>query len=763
MTRPFQQLVACLLISLCAFPAVQCTTTIKIAGRVATDDGRPVADAWVGAYDGQWNFTGVATRTNQRGNYELNVPFLDSYIVDVYPNQSPSDLRNGVYGFSYFGSAKKVWRGENSTVNADIIFSPVGNLVLKAFDENGTLMTASALGWKTIIYATDENGVRVDDRLTMLHNTVSAGQNWNNDLRFPAFTIPLNHPRSINLLWTVPGFGKIMVLADNGGRGFSLGRKGDVLIVNLNYELARTQLAMLNSTVEACAQQRCTIPDELSAEIKSAREFFADATLHKNDSEKAMLSNKALNCSLYAGEEVEYQKSLRSIELDREKDVTLKILDEAGNPLSGADVKYAQTSHDFFFGNWGTDRPWTPLKASQLMKDAGINYVAIDFTWHNTEPSDNEYVHVDVPRDGLTVQGHNVVWFTQGWDVTPSYLLPMTFPQLKDEVDAHVSYVVKRYAGTVQYWTLVNEAEGSWTNHWHLSLDQIVEIIDVSCKAARRANPSATIILNFAVPGGEAAGLEYGVTGETRGYVPFELLQRIVQKGVDFDVIGLQLYYGDVRQNDGPGHPARDALSVSRMLDWYAQFNKTIFISELSVPSSYHPHENFESGYWHALPSEETQSDWVRLLYTIGYGKPYVGCITWWDASDSGSYVVYGGLTDGSGQPKLAYYTLKGLIHSWTTSGVERTDYGGTLRFRGFAGDYQIEVPGYDPVTVHVSEHGSNEITVTLRREVVSGISNNNLGYFAVGMIFVLVVVSLFVRTRSRKAKRTKPARCAIG
>ena len=755
MTNTLQSLVLILLFCMTPIPFGEGTLNVTIRGQVRTDDGLAVADAWAGAFDGQWNPTGITTRTNRQGNYELIVPVLDSYIIDVYPGQSPSDLKNGVYGFSYFGLAKKIWRGNASSIAADIVLDPVGSLVLKAFDENGTLMREKDFGWQRNVYATDENGIRVDDRFTMLQDSLSSSKNWDNSLRLPAVAVPLNHPRSINLLWPVPGFGKVMVLADNGGQGFSLARKGDVLIINLNYELARTQLVMLNRTLEACAKQGCAIPEKLLAEVNSAGQFFADASIEKNDSERAILSNKALNCSLYAGEELEYQKSLRSIELNRKKDVTLKILDEAGKPISGAEVEYAQTSHDFFFGNWGTDRAWTPLKASQLMKDAGINYVALDFTWHITEPSDNGYADVYVPSGDLTLQGHNVVWFTKGWDVTPSYLYPMTFSQLKDEVDAHVSYVVKKHADRVQYWTLVNEAEGTWTNHWRLSLDQIVEIIDVSCKAARRANPMATIILNFAVPGGEAAGLKYGVTGETRGYVPFELLQRIVEKGVDFDIIGLQLYYGDIRQVDGPGHPARDALSVSRMLDWYAQFNKTIFITELSVPSKYSAYENFESGYWHALPSEETQSDWVRLLYTIAYSKPYVGCITWWDASDLGSFAKYGGLTDSNGQPKLAYYALKGLIRAWTSEGVGDTDYDGILRFRGFTGNYRIEIDGYDPVEVQVSEHGSNEITVTLKKQAIPGVTNTTIMYGVVFIGAIAAVVSLLVWRRSKTQSKT--------
>jgi hypothetical protein len=281
-------------------------------------------------------------------------------------------------------------------------------------------------------------------------------------------------------------------------------------------------------------------------------------------------------------------------------------------------------------------------------------------------------------------------------------------------------------------------------------LEQLVDIVEISCKAARDADPSAIIILNFAVPAGEAAGYRYGVLGEAKGYVPFELLQRIVERKIDFDAIGLQLYYGNVRQIDGAGHPARDALAISRILDWYAQFNKPIFITEVSVPSSYlKGREDFHYGYWHALPSEQTQSEWLRIFFTIAYSKPYVACITWWDGSDVDSFAHYGGVLDENGRPKLAYYTLKDLIHSWTSQGVSITNSEGVVHLRGYAGNYRIQVEGYDAVEVHVSEHDSNEITLTLRKQTIPGVLNTTIMYGTVFIVAVAAVVGLFAWKRS--------------
>jgi len=93
---------------------------------------------------------------------------------------------------------------------------------------------------------------------------------------------------------------------------------------------------------------------------------------------------------------------------------------------------------------------------------------------------------------------------------------------------------------------------------------------------------------------------------------------------------------------------------------------------------------------------------------------------------------------------------LKDLIHAWTTHGVGNTDSDGILRFRGFAGNYTLQVEGYEPAQVHVSEHDSNEITVTLKKQAVHGPTNATIMYVAVTVSAIAAVVSLLVWKRSK-------------
>jgi len=643
----------------------------------------------------------MSTRTDQQGSYELTVPVMDSYIIDVYPNQSPLDLKNGVYGFSYFGLANKVWRGNASSIAADVVLDPVGNLVLKAFDENGTLMREKDFGWQRNVYATDENGIRVDDRFTMLHDALSSSKNWDNGLRLPAVTIPLNHPRSINLLWTVPGFGKIMVLADNGGQGFSLSHKGDVLVINLNYELARTQLNIVNRTVDECTRGAYAIPENVLAKINRAQQFFANASTENNDGMRAILSNKALNDSLYAGEELEYAAAQQSIELHRKNDVTLKIIDQDGNPLSEAKISYTQATHDFLFGVGLTnsENPYHyDVTVFELLKDAGVNYGLPYLTWELTARSpswvETAYKPKVLHEMGYTLTGHCLVWFYDQFSNLPSYAKQLTFGELKERVRSQILQVVDRYKAWIHIWE-ISEPNFEYSNSLHLTTPQWIEICRIAAAAIREADPDGKVLVNMLM-----ADLPQ------IGYYPIQFLQTLVKEGVQFDIVGLELYGNDRTPGvllDSNGYP--EISWVSKRIDEFSQLGKPLFLSEIGVPSK---------------PSEEAQAEWLRQVYTLAFSKAAVQSVTWYNIYAPGSDPFYpdSGLfraVKPSPEPKLAYYAHKELVSQWTTTGTGNTDESGTVRFRGYAGSYTISVAGYENSTIHVSEGEENAYNLVLK------------------------------------------------
>ncbi len=65
---------------------------------------------------------------------------------------------------------------------------------------------------------------------------------------------------------------------------------------------------------------------------------------------------------------------------------------------------------------------------------------------------------------------------------------------------------------------------------------------------------------------------------------------------------------------------------------------------------------------------------------------------------------------------KPAYYALKRLLkETWTTE-WRGTAASGAASFRGFYGDYEVEVPGYRKAAIAARSAGSKSVTVKLLR-----------------------------------------------
>jgi endo-1,4-beta-xylanase len=133
-----------------------------------------------------------------------------------------------------------------------------------------------------------------------------------------------------------------------------------------------------------------------------------------------------------------------------------------------------------------------------------------------------------------------------------------------------------------------------------------------------------------------------------------------IDAGVDFDIIGIQFYYGG-----GLLQYCWDMLEVSRILDEYAALGKEIHITELGTPSAMGPDPNAmitegnEVGLWHGEWTQATQADWVEQFYKICMSKPAIRGITWWSFSDAVRvFWPHGGLLDKNDEPKQALLRL---------------------------------------------------------------------------------------------------------
>jgi len=378
--------------------------------------------------------------------------------------------------------------------------------------------------------------------------------------------------------------------------------------------------------------------------------------------------------------------------------VTIHLQAPDGSPLAGVPVTYTQTTHDFLFGVGMTapdsaiirqstaDAMAIPLRKFEDLAHIGVNYALPYVSWHMTEPEpgtftfehpDRAYQPTAMRALGYTLNGHCVIHFLDESFNLPAYVRAMSFQQLKAAVSAHVSAVVGRYRGTLQYYTI---SEPSWpdADPFHLSSAQWVEIVRTASQAIRAADPTAKIMV-VVVPL-DLPNVGYSATG---------ILDALVKAKVEFDAIGIEVY-PFFFEKDRNGYPAIPAVS-SRLND-FARFRKPVFISEMGVPDK---------------PSPQAQADWLRSLYAMAFEKPFVAGLAWYFVVDDPFLPGTGLFPDASSPARPVYQAVADVIGQRTTAAATSADRQGTVRIEGYAGDYLMEVgegAARASVSVHVAE-----------------------------------------------------------
>jgi len=299
-----------------------------------------------------------------------------------------------------------------------------------------------------------------------------------------------------------------------------------------------------------------------------------------------------------------------------------------------------------------------------------LNFGTVPFYTKGFEPKEGEYKWKR-PEDiagwlngaGLAAKGHPVLWFYPG--TTPDYLKKRPFEEIRQWVYDRTPTIVEHYAGSIDIWDVINEPHVQ--NVLGFTLDQMVEITNVVSQRTREANPEATRIVNSCCLWAEYMKGQFGT--DVRICSPLEFLERMRAAKVDYDVLGLQLYY-----------PSRDLLEISRMIDRFERFGKPVHITELAVPSSAEgdPYSHWKGpnavramGTWHRPWDQGLQAEWVDGFYTICYSKPFVEAVTWWDFADyrPGHFFPHGGFLDHEYVPKQSFFRLKRLTNRWRRMG----------------------------------------------------------------------------------------------
>lgn len=436
-------------------------------------------------------------------------------------------------------------------------------------------------------------------------------------------------PMQIAVRLHVPGFGEVYCYADNEGRGFSKPVNEEFVVL-----AATTRLRRVREAAKLAKTSGVPGDPEFDQHLAAA----ARPIPTKSGKEQIAAAYAALAHGLHAGERL--------------------ALNSARHRIS----KLAKPRSEFLFG--GLASGWQRGGDYEQKFKALFDFATVSwYAWsQNPEPPEQRVDHARMDqsvdwclRNGITPKIFGYVYMARG--ATPEWIRTWPYEKLVPAYQRIVTQTTQRFHGRAPVVEVINEAHDK-ANLFRLSHAQVLEFTREACRWARAGSPTVKRLINHCCMWAEYAKRTNEDGG--RRWSPFRFLKDCVSAGVEFEVVGLQLYY-----------PQHDLFEIDRMLDRFKAFNRPIHITELGCNSadgldatSMRP-KSLVPG-WHGPWTETMQADWAEAIYTLCYSKPEFEAVGWWDFADVGGHFwPSGGLLRKDFTPKESYTRLLKLKERW--------------------------------------------------------------------------------------------------
>ncbi|TFG94150.1 MAG: hypothetical protein E4H13_15280 [Calditrichales bacterium] len=263
---------------------------------------------------------------------------------------------------------------------------------------------------------------------------------------------------------------------------------------------------------------------------------------------------------------------------------------------------------------------------------------------------------------GITVAGRPLYW-THTW-VTPDWLRAKSYPDLLKYLESHVREVVGHYKDRIRVWEVVNELH-DWAMEIELDHEQTIELTRHVCQVARDVNPDIQLLVNNCCPFAEYIQKRKWHNREAKfpQRTPHQFTQELIDAGVDFDIVGVQVYFVH-----------RTLTDALQSIERYEPMGKRIQLAEIGAPSrgitqefteevADHTGRPYE---WRRHWDEELQADCLENTFTFAYSKPYIEAANWYDFVDPFGFLKSGGLLRSpAGEKKAAVDRLIYLKKQW--------------------------------------------------------------------------------------------------
>jgi len=399
------------------------------------------------------------------------------------------------------------------------------------------------------------------------------------------------------------------------------------------------------------------------------------------------------------------------IEKYRKGNGKIRVIDKKGAPLQNAEIKLKQKTHEFRFGAnlFMLDELETEEKNEAYKKYFSelFNMATLPFYWDMLEPERGKPRYTkDSPKiyrrpspdlciefcekNGIEPREHALAYD----HFFPKWLYGASTDEVKRELERRYCEISERYADKIPTIEVTNEME--WETGKTSFYDE-PDYVEWCFKLAEKYFPNNQLCINEHT---RSAWIDKcRATDKYYAYIEANIL-----KDARIDAIGMQYHLFNKRENEYENtRVTLNPQSLYKHMDLYARFNKPLQITEVTVPA-----------YSWEREDEEIQAQLIENLYSVWFSHPSVEQIVYWNVVDGYAHVwdpdpekirasqgdmkmgenyYHGGLLRFDLSPKPAYFKIKELLQKrWHTETELITDENGYADFRGFYGDYKVEI-----------------------------------------------------------------------
>ena len=390
------------------------------------------------------------------------------------------------------------------------------------------------------------------------------------------------------------------------------------------------------------------------------------------------------------------------IETDRKGDLTVRVVDAAGNPVPDAQVQVDMQQHHFGFGTAvsiptlegvydfdSTDIATYREKLRDLTGDGRTFNIATPenmlkwTSWENTNPDfiTKEQVIEGLNRlrsFGMVIRGHNLVWgSTQYLPADIAEELQKENPDralIQQRIREHIVEIMQYpgIRGEIQEWDVTNEPlhEGELYDALigNFGYTSKADILADWMRWAHEADSTTGLFLN-----------EYDIWTNNPFYRSEykKLAEEILAQGVSLTGLGIQGHMGST---------LTPIDSLYAILNDLAATGLDLGITEYDAAD---------------IDNDSLSAEYLRDAMTIAFSHPSTTSFIMWGFWDGSHWLNDAPLFYEDWTPKPAYYEYVDLVfNQWWTNEAGTSDSEGQYAVRGFLGEYSVQVViGEDTVT----------------------------------------------------------------